>query len=411
MMAATQAPMRLVDEHAAKRLPKRFGFTRARLDSLKAPEHGRLVVYDTAVPRLSYMLTANGAASFYLVYKLHGRMRRYRIGDGDLPIEQARKLTADPINKITKGIDPQDERQQARAEQSFGEVWKWFMEHHVKPRLRTADELQQKYDLHLAAWSGRRFNSITRNEVAHLHQKIGKTSPGSANRLVALLSSLYNRARDLGCTVNPAAGINRFPENKRERYLLPEELPRFHKGLKAISQDMRDLFELALYTGARFGNIKSMEWGEVDFTSGTWSIPADKFKTGKPVVVPLVKQAAEILERRKKACGNLPQAFVFPAGDSESGHIERPEKSWAVVCSKGELKDLRIHDLRHSLASWQAASGVSLSIIGRGLGHATNATTSRYAHVHLDPVRAAMGAAVNAMSKASKAKPQKKATA
>jgi hypothetical protein len=110
MMAATQAPMRLVDEHAAKRLPKRFGFTRARLDSLKAPEHGRLVVYDTAVPRLSYMLTANGAASFYLVYKLHGRMRRYRIGDGDLADRAGPQADGRPLNKIAKGIDPQDER-------------------------------------------------------------------------------------------------------------------------------------------------------------------------------------------------------------------------------------------------------------------------------------------------------------
>lgn len=398
-----EAAMRIVTDRTAKALPRRFGFTKSKLKSLTVPTgRDRIVVYDTAVPRLSYMLTSNGAAAFYLVYKLHRRTRRYRIGDGALPVEKARKFTAAPLAKIAQGIDPQDEKQQARAEQSFGTVWDWFMRTHVRPRLRTADELQQKYDLHLKAWAGRRFNSITRNEVANLHQKIGETSPGSANRLIALLSSLYNRARDLGFDgQNPAEGVHRFTEHKRERYLLPDELPRFRAGLDAISADMRDLFELALYTGARVGNVKSMEWIELDLESGTWAIPSDKFKTGKPCVVPLVTQAIAILRRRQKAA----ETFVFPASDSESGHVERPEKAWKIVCTTSGLHDLRIHDLRHSIASWQAANGTSLSIIGRGLGHASSATTSRYAHVHLEPVRAAMSAAVNAMSKAATSKP------
>ncbi len=381
-----------------KALTRRFTFTRSKLDALTVPPgRDRITIYDTAVPRLSYMLTRTGAASFYITFKLAGRMRRYRIGDGTLAVEQARRLSAAPLAMIATGIDPQERKQRARAEESFGAVWEWFMRTHARPRLRTADELQEKYDLSLVQWAGRKFNTITRNDVAKLHQKIGEKSPGAANRLVQLLSSLFNRARDLGFDhPNPASGIRRFPENRRERYLLPDELPRFHAALQAASPSMRDLFELLLFTGARSGNVKGMEWNEIDLTAGTWSIPAAKFKTGKPVTVPLVRQATDILTRRKQTAGG--NAFVFPAVDAESGHVERPEVAWKALCKLAGLKDLRIHDLRHSLASWQAASGVSLPIIGRGLGHASTATTARYAHIHLDPVRAAMSAAVDAMT-------------
>ncbi len=402
-----EATMRLATEAPSRALPRRFRFTNAKLKSLKVPAgRDRIVVYDEAVPKLSYMLTDTGASAFYLLYKLNGRMRRYRIGDGNLPVETVRKLTAAPLAKIAQGIDPMDEKQSARAEQSFATVWDWYMRTHVRPNLRTATEAQQKYDLHLKRWAGRKFNTITRTEVARLHQQLSVTSPGSANRLVALLSSLYNRARDLGFSgENPARGVHRNPEGKRERYLRPAELPRFRKGLDAISEDMRDLFELALYSGARIGNVKSMEWIELDLGSAVWSIPGSKFKTGRPCTVPMVPQALTILRRRHRHRGDSP--FVFPAGDSESGHIERPEKAWKLLCDTAGLDDLRTHDLRHSLASWQAANGTSLFVIGRGLGHVNTATTSRYAHIELDPVRVAMRRAVDAMSKAANGKARK----
>jgi integrase len=392
-------------------LPRKISFTVRSLAALTVPAgRDRIWVYDLRTPRLAFMKTATGATAFYYYAKVNGRPVRYRLGDGTLSIEQARKLATNAMSDIANGINPQAAKQAARAEQTFGDIWTWYYDNHVKPRLRTADELQQKYNKYLKTWAGRKFGSITRSDVAALHTRIGKDRPGAANRLVRLVSSLYNRARDIGFDgVNPAAGVRLFPENKRERYLTAEELPAFYKGLKAVSADMQDVFELALYTGARISNIRSMAWSEVNSDSATWVIPAEKFKTGKPVAVPLATQAMKILKRRQAAQRTEPADFVFPSR-SASGYIEEHKRAWETVCKKGGLKDLHCHDLRHSLATWQKAMGTDLSTIGRGLGHASPATTARYAHVQLPAVRASMAGAVDAIVKAMQKTSKKKVT-
>src|SRR5262249_44116161 len=155
-----------------------------------------------------------------------------------------------------------------------------------------------------------------------------------------------------------------------------------------------------LWTGARRGNVQRMRWQQLDLDRAVWKIPGEQFKTRKPLDVALCPEALEILKRRRREVAG---EWVFPSHGA-SGHLIEPKGGWDRLRERSGLADLRIHDLRHTLASWQAANGASLHIIGKSLGHARAETTRRYSHLDLDPIRASVEAAARAIADAGKAK-------
>jgi len=125
----------------------------------------------------------------------------------------------------------------------------------------------------------------------------------------------------------------------------------------------------------------------------TWLIPAAKAKSKEPIRVVLSPVALNILQTRKPASTS---EWVFP-GRGESGHLEEPKKAWKRILKRASITDLRLHDLRRTLGSWQAATGASLPIIGKSLGHSSLQATQIYARLDLDPVRASVNKATDAM--------------
>src|SRR5206468_2344003 len=139
---------------------------------------------------------------------------------------------------------------------------------------------------------------------------------------------------------NPTAGIRPFREEKRDRFIQAEELPKFFEALRDDSStDFQHFVLLALLTGARRTNVMAMRWEEISFDRATWRIPTTK--NGDPVMVPLVDEALTLLRARSPQ----PQGFVFPAL-SRSGHISPPKKRWQALVARAGVSDLRIHDLR-----------------------------------------------------------------
>jgi integrase len=318
-------------------------------------------------------------------------------GFPEIGVEQARKLAAQHNGTIAQGGNPAAERRQIRAEMTLGELWEHFLEKHAKLKKRSWKTDENRWDNHLADWSGRRLSDIATAVVAALHARIGRTQPITANRVGALLHTLYEKARKLGYAgPNPAGGLDKFPERPRERYLNAEELPRFFAAIDAEPQPWPDLFRMVLFTGARVGNVMSMRWAEVDLTAETWFIPREKFKAGKPVLVHLPDPAMEVL-RVRRAAADRKAEWVFPSPDDAERHVSRPYNAWSRVCTSAELDDFRIHDLRHTMASWQVATGANLPVVGKTLGHTAQATTARYVTLDLDPVRRAVNLATAAM--------------
>jgi integrase len=159
--------------------------------------------------------------------------------------------------------------------------------------------------------------------------------------------------------------------------LRADEIQAFFKALqhKETPEAWRDFFTVALLTGARRSNVLAMKWADLELTRGLWRIPEEESKNKEPLLCILAPAAVEILKRRQadNAAQRAPSAYVF-ASFGASGHITEPKAAWKRIIDRAKIKDLRLHDLRRTLGSWQAAAGASLSIIGRSLGHKNSAT-------------------------------------
>jgi integrase len=128
-----------------------------------------------------------------------------------------------------------------------------------------------------------------------------------------------------------------------------------------------------------------------------------KSKSGDPMVLSLTDETLKVLESRRSAVP--PECpWVFP-GRGATGHITEIKSTWKRILERAGIRDLRLHDLRRTLGSWQAATGASLPIIGKTLGHRNQATTAIYARLDLNPVRKSLEIATRAMLTAAGEQP------
>ncbi|MCW2335101.1 integrase [Rhodoblastus acidophilus] len=255
---------------------------------------------------------------------------------------------------------------------------------------------------------------LTRSEVARLHSKVSASSPYAANRALALLSAIWNWAAkrdEVEFGDNPAKGIERNAERKRERFLNSEELSRLGDALREaeevgvpweidakkkgakhtpkenqrtkIDPHAAGAIRLLILTGARLREILGARWEHVDFERGIIHLPDSK--TGaKPIY--LSAAALDALNKLPRIEGN---PHVIP-GEKEGASRVDLKKPWAAVTRAAGLDGLRVHDLRHSFASFGAGASLGLPIIGKLLGHSQAATTHRYAHLDADPMHRAV---------------------
>lgn len=211
---------------------------------------------------------------------------------------------------------------------------------------------------------------------------------GTATRTVRQLSAILSfGVREGFLKSNPAFGVDKTPDNPRERYLSTEEIERLGKVLDeaevpGIPNYGIYVIRLLLLTGCRKSEIEALEWSEVDLDRGF--IRFKKSKTGAKTI-PLTETARRLLRRLLR----FDQSdFVFPSSRAKGHYIGTP-KVWVRLRAKAGLDDVRLHDLRHTFASIAAAGGLSLPIIGALLGHTQTSTTARYAHLADHPLRSA----------------------
>jgi integrase len=140
-----------------------------------------------------------------------------------------------------------------------------------------------------------------------------------------------------------------------------------------------------------------MRWAGLDLGAGVWTVPGERAKNGDPIVLPVAGPALTALRKRYKT--RTSSAWVFPGGSS-AGHITQPKKAWNRILANAKLADLRIHDLRRTLGSWLAMSGVSLPAIGMALGHKDPRSTQVYARMQADAVASAVAHGHRAMKAA-----------
>ena len=370
-------------------MAEKMQFTKARIAALEPVPGKRITVYDEGQKGLCIRVTPAGAKAFYCVRKVEGKVEWVRIGDAAaVTIEAARTRAAEIVNDIARGINPAEQKRIRKAEMAFSDLFsEWVKECKAKGKKSLGND-ERNYRLHLQGIAKKKLSDIERQTIRRLHAKIG-TSSGiyQANRVLALTRAVFNfgiKTLDIPGLINPAAGLKMHREESRDRRLHADEMPRFFEALAAEENpDVRDYVMLSLLTGARRSNVLAMHWQEINLERKTWTIPGSKAKAGDSIAVPLTDAAIEVLQSRAETSGA--QGWVFP-GPGRTGHLVEPKKGWQRLLQRAGIDDLRIHDLRRSLASFQIDAGVSLAVIGKGLGHHSQQTTAVYARLAQDPV-------------------------
>ncbi|MCL4526227.1 MAG: tyrosine-type recombinase/integrase [Gammaproteobacteria bacterium] len=338
---------------------------------------------------LCIRVTPAGAKAFYCVRKVEGKVEWVRIGDATtVTIETARNTTAKIVNDIAAGTNPAEQKRIRKAEMAFSDLFSERVKDCRAKGKKSLNKDQDNYRLHLQGLARKKLSDIQRNEIRKLHSTLSvKSGKFLANRVLALVRAMFNfciKVLDIPNLANPAAGLKMNREESRDRRLHPDEMPRFFEALAAEENpDMRDYVMLSLLTGARRSNVQAMAWQEINLERRTWTIPGSKAKAKDNIAVPLTDAAIDVLKARAEASGA--QGWVFP-GAGKTGHLVEPKKGWQRLLQRAGIEDLRLHDLRRSLASFQIDAGVSLAVIGKGLGHHSQQTTAVYARLAQDPV-------------------------
>ncbi len=380
----------------------KFNFTKAAIAALAIPDAGKRAEYwDAKQLGLQIRITATGAKSFYVKRRIKGgQPERILLGRCDaLTIEQARNKAAEISADIAAGKNPAEVKRGDKAEMTLHDLFQEYMDRRASFNKRS-DKPKANYRLYLSHWGKRKISTIKHEEVDRLHKKLGKDNGRvTANIALKLLHVMFNKAINawrIWQGANPAHGIEKFPEQSRDRFLQSDELPRFFQAVaNEENETIRDYVLLSLLTGARRANVLSMRWEDVNFDRAEWRI--HETKNGTPQTVTLSPEAMAVLRNRKPVEA---AAFVFP-GIGKHGHLAEPKKGWKRILGRAGIADLRIHDLRRTLGSWQAKSGASLAIIGKSLNHKNQNTTAIYARLDLDPVRDSVNTATSAMMAAA----------
>lgn len=383
----------------------KINFTKVAIDALPLSEKGRTYYRDTKVHGLAIGVGRTGSKSFIFYRKIGGMPERIPLGKyPDLSIEQARGKAADFNSAIANGMNPAQIKRGLKSELIFSELFSDYLERHSKLNKKTWKEDKSQYDIYLAKSLGKKkLSAVDRASIASIHSNITRAGHAvTANRVKALVSSIFGWAISVGLwQINPALGIKLNRERSRDRFLQSDELPRFFKALSEEQNDtIRDYIVTSLLTGARRSNVLSMQWSDVSFDRAEWYLKDTKNRT--PQTVTLAPEVITILQNRKP---KTPAIFVFP-GKGKSGHLIEPKKGWNRILKSAGINDLKIHDLRRTLGSWQAKLGSSLSIIGKSLNHKNVATTAIYARLDSSPVRESVNAATAAIMEAAQSAPK-----
>jgi integrase len=384
-------------------MASKYNFTKSFISSLPPAKQGKRDYYkDNKVAGLEIMVTEKGSKSFKITRKKNGRIIRVTLGKyPDLSIENARKKAHEVNAQIAEGINPNDLKNELKQEISFGDLFNEYMERYSKKHKRSWKYDEREVNKFLPHWFKRKISTITNQEIRLLHEKVGNENGiYQANRLLERIRAIYNKAIEWGYKIeNPTNNIKKFKEQSRDRFIQTDELPRFFAALEQEENKIiKDYILLSLYTGARKGNVLAAKWEQINFTIFEWRIP--KTKNGDPQTIPLIEKAIELLKIRKAENEKLDlkdfqKEWVFPSLTSKSGHLADPKRAWKRILDKANIKDLRIHDIRRTLGSYQAITGASLPVIGKSLGHKSSQATQIYSRLNNDPVRQSMNKALD----------------
>ena len=364
-------------------------------------DKGKLELTDSVSKGLLLELRKSGGKTYYLRYTdTGGTQRQHRLGNADLlSLADARKTALAVRKELALGRNPGEEKQLARTVPTLSQFTVEFYVPFIKTYKRSWKSDISYLKNHLLPDLGEKsLHQINKTDVLAMHRKMNENgyAPGTANRCLILLRYIFNLAIKWevpGVVTNPARAVDLF-ENRdaRETYLTQDQVRRLFVVLKASENPMlANIIQMLLLTGARKREVLDAKWSSFNFERKQWLIPVTK--SGKPRHVPLSDDVMRFLQtlRRDDNC-----EWVFPNPKTGKPYVSI-FKAWDTARQLANMEEVRIHDLRHSYASFLVNAGRSIYEVQKLLGHTQIRTTQRYAHLSQETLLEATNIASSAI--------------
>jgi integrase len=355
--------------------------------ALESPARGQINYIDTTLPGFGLRLAAGGARTWTVTYHRGRYVRRLTLGRYPLvSLADARAQAKQMLAAVTQGHDPAAEKRTQRQVATFGDLVKEYIEHHAKPKKRSWQKDEYMLGRYVpVVWSSRPANEITRRDIRVHLESLAERTPAMANRVLALLRTVWNFAvaREL-IAVSPCSRIERpAADRTRDRVLTVDEIRQVWTALEQESSQTAALFQLYFYTAQRGGELRTMQWSDLDLDAAWWVIPAERAKNKLAHRVPLSPQAVDVLRRlgAHRADGS---PWVF-AAVSCSGHRTNVQRAQDTICEHSGVTNFTPHDIRRTVATFLTSElGVSRLVVSKILNHVEHGVTKVYDRASYD---------------------------
>ena len=334
----------------------------------------------------------SGAKVYVVQTRALGKSKRVTLGrHGVISADQARRKAAMIIARIKAGEDPSPTPSVSVAELTVADLAEPYLKEHAEVHYKPPTKEAYRWlvvKFVLPELGKLAINEVERDHIAALHYQHRKT-PNQANRILEVVRKMFNLAEAWGLRRdggNPCRFVQKYKEQKRERFLTEEEFRCLgHVLNEAEAEGSESLsavtaIRLLMLTGCRLNEIQTLRWEYVKNDC----IELPDAKTGGRAV-PLGPEARAVLSAIPRDEDN---PWVI-AGRLPGSHLTDLQRPWRRIRKQAGLEGVRIHDLRHSFASRALALGESLTMIGKLLGHTQVQTTARYAHLARDSIQTA----------------------
>ncbi len=348
------------------------------------PGKKKLDLYDTSIPGFVLEVRPSGGKTWYLRYRdARGKQHQQRLGDASgISFEQAKNAAQTVRARVILGENPAEEKKALRAIPTLEDFARRYLDY-AKGAKRSWDTDESFLRNHvLPRWGKRHLDEVSQQDILDLQHGMRASgyAPATANRIVILSRYMWNLGKKWkvpGTESNPASGVVLFEENnKRERFLNAEEVQRLVAAVReSDNPQLQYIVPLLLLLGCRKRELLDSQWAHFDRERRVWRIPLSK--TGKARHVPLSADVSAILSQvpRWDDC-----PYVVPNPKTRKPYVSI-FYSWDTARKQAGLPEVRLHDLRHSTASFLVNSGRSLYEVQKILGHTQLKTTQRYAHL------------------------------